>query len=183
MIRFVSVDLETTGLDPKQDQILEVAAVTDDGETLHRIVHWDRVSGHPKAMLMNARLMEAVMDPTRSLSLADVISDLRKWLERWSGRSPAKVTGAGKNFASFDLQFLLAAGIGGQTFRHRSLDPASWFAVPEDEVLPDLATCAERAGIVDPADPKGRRIHEAYSDAETVRLLVEVARKRGLFNG
>jgi len=125
MIRFVSVDLETTGLDPKQDQILEVAAVTDDGETLHRIVHWDRVSGHPKAMLMNARLMEAVMDPTRSLSLADVISDLRKWLERWSGRSPAKVTGAGKNFASFDLQFLLAAGSAG-----RPSDIAPWIPPP-----------------------------------------------------
>lgn len=174
MIRFVSVDLETTGLEPERDQILEVAAITDDGKQFHRIVHWTRVEGHPIAMAMNARLMESISNPARSLGIRDVILDLEKWLEQWTGRKPAKATAAGKNFGSFDLQFLLRAGLRKETFRHRCLDPASWFAIAEDEVLPDLKTCVERAGVP-------WALHEAFGDAEAVRQLVFKARELGLF--
>ena len=55
---------------------------------------------------------------------------------------------AGKNFASFDMQFLnrIPQFTKFINFRHRILDPAMLYWQAGDERLPDSKTCYERSG-------------------------------------
>jgi len=50
------IDIETTGLNPATDQILEICLLTNYDYLLVRVVH-DRIMGHPKALAMNASLI------------------------------------------------------------------------------------------------------------------------------
>ena len=84
------------------------------------------------------------------------------------GRTTA-FTPAGKNFASFDRQFLKRLPKFEQVVKlsHRTLDPALLFWLAGDEKLPDSKTCYERAGM----NPKVA--HTALEDAlAVVRLYV-----------
>jgi len=96
------------------------------------------------------------------------------WLVAYS-LDPASVQAAGKNFASFDMQFLyrLPGFAGLVKFRHRVLDPAILYWRPlQDERLPDSKTCYERAGI------DGKVAHTAVEDALAVVQLVRMGIKR-----
>lgn len=78
-----------------------------------------------------------------------------------------KVTAAGKNFGSFDLQFLLHQSVEfSSSFRHRSLDPTPYYIKPEDVVPPELKECKLRAGL------DGEVAHRGLDDAwDIVNLL------------
>ena len=61
----VAFDLETTGLYPRRDQILQIGAVaftpsTEDCEEFSCLVRWDRVSGDPFALQMNASILKRI---------------------------------------------------------------------------------------------------------------------------
>src|SRR5690606_33591633 len=77
-------------------------------------------------------------------------------------------TAAGKNFASFDRQFLMRLpGMPDKVFKHRTIDPAVLYWHPdEDHELPNTATCMFRAGL----DPIVK--HRALADARSVVDLV-----------
>jgi oligoribonuclease len=75
---------------------------------------------------------------------------------------------AGKNFASFDLQFLnkqtdLSKHV---KIRHKILDPAILFVKPSDYVLPGLSECKKRAKMPEHV------AHDAISDAKDVVGLI-----------
>ena len=84
------------------------------------------------------------------------------------------LTPAGKNFASFDRQFLkrLPDFEGMVRLHHRTLDPAMLFWQPGDEKLPDSKTCYERAGM------NGKVAHTALEDAMAVVWLLRAGIKR-----
>ncbi len=99
------------------------------------------------------------------------VEQLGVWFRGWLDRLGVgeKVNVAGKNFESFDAKWtrnlLLESGI---KIRRRLIDPAMLFVRPEDEELPNLKTCCERADVV--LDPV--KHHGAVYDALTVvRLL------------
>src|SRR5690349_12095405 len=75
-MKYVSIDLETTGLDPENCVILELAAIIEDTKTqlpreqcpiFHRYVdHGNRLAGEPYALVMNAALMKKTMELSKA---------------------------------------------------------------------------------------------------------------------
>lgn len=188
MIRqpYVSIDIETTGLNPDYCQILEIGAVIDDWvtpidqlSTFHCYVVHDRIVGEPFALAMNAEILGRIADRAihhinKFLRPDQVTNSLGFFLRTHLGD---KALAAGKNFASFDLQFLRRLP---QPFllkfHHRSIDPCMLYWNPAtDQEPPSTKVCMERAGIA------GEVAHTAVEDALTVvKLIRYAAADRGL---
>ena len=174
---YVSVDLETTGLDTQNDQILEFGAIIDDGRPLeelprfHRYVRHTRLEGSPYALWMNREIVGALANEknypeylfTHEPSL---IFEFLRFLDQ-IGHPKQHVSFAGKNFGTFDLRFLERLPCWADVkYRHRIIDPAILYAEPGDSRLPDMKTCMERAGIT------GGVAHTAIEDALVVIKLL-----------
>lgn len=189
---YVSIDLETTGLDPRVDQVLQVALVVEDTSqaqdvpvgqlpTFECLVQapGDVYSGSPYALWLNGDLLKALAKPERFDDLGYLGATLRgrrlpiyaapvwervaaDWLTRQVG--PGRVTASGKNAAGFDLQFL--SGELKARFLHRVLDPGSAFVDFQRSKLlslDELKTAYEVEGPVS---------HDATEDArDVIRLL------------
>lgn len=178
-MRYMSIDIETTGLDPEVDQILEVAAVVDDLDDprplvdlprLRFFVKQDRLSITPETLKLhlNGTLLKEYAE-TQYVIEANRIKN--KLWELWTEYSfipmhymlKNPIVAAGKGFASFDRDFLKRVGC---KFHHRVLDPTSYYVHSSDKVPPDMKTCLKRA------DLPARETHRALDDAlDVVRLL------------
>lgn len=176
-MKYVSVDLETTGLDPENDQVLELAMVVEDTNNplplsslpvLHLIIKHERVTGHYIAIAMNSRIFN-ILRGKEKLDEGCVICDLataklmaRQFLTRHFGQD--KVTIAGKNPGSFEMQFLKDWGL---NLKHRAIDPAICYWKPlQDKTLPSMETCCDRAGLT------REGLHTALVDAMTIVALI-----------
>jgi oligoribonuclease len=186
-MKFVSIDIETTGLDPNTSQILEIGAVVEDTENqlpleelpvFHAYLIHKQIWGDAFALSMNYTILRKIANwasDTSGTKYADpdqVGGWMHAWLEK-NGIDPYRVTAAGKNFGSFDLQFIkmLPSFSNFVKFNHRSIDPAILYWRKGDEKLPDSKTCYERAGI------DKEVAHTAVADALGV---VELIRKNSL---
>jgi oligoribonuclease (3'-5' exoribonuclease) len=144
-MKYISIDIETTGPEPKYDQILQIAAVVEDTDnpwvpvtklpTWECLIRYDRYHGNGTALGMNIEIIRALSETQRFHSPIrlrgrdiQVFEDnhnarleLKKFLLGNSENDRAIV--AGKNAAGFDLQFL------GPVIRnvcyHRVIDPGS----------------------------------------------------------
>jgi hypothetical protein len=198
---YVSIDLETTGLNPETCQILEFGAVFDDWTKpinkqprFHRIIPHKVIVGEPFALQMNAALLKTIAtEPAAQRALREegvffsqapnqeagfctidgLCEQFGQWLKNSCGWDTSKnITPAGKNFASFDMNFLKPQGFD-SFFHRRTLDPAVLYWHPaEDEKLPDTKTCMLRAGL------DGEVAHTAVEDALTVVHLIRRGMKR-----
>lgn len=81
---------------------------------------------------------------------------------------PMSVVTAGKNFGSFDLRFLKTLpGLNEMIrFHHRTFDPGPLYTRIDDDSIPNMDTCLERAGI-DEKVP-----HHAVEDSKLVVKLI-----------
>ena len=117
-LKYVSLDLETSGLNPRTDQILELAAVIETNwvtpvaelPTLHLLVLPEdgRIEGNVQALVMNAGLLAEFTKPA-SLRMAPTAFPEEAWNRLRDFLTVNLVlpcTVAGKNVASFDLLFL-----------------------------------------------------------------------------
>ena len=185
-MRYVSLDLETSGSNPRRHQILELAAVIEDSRhplPLAELPAFRRVVRHPEyvgtagALALNARLLQelAQKDFNPELCLPDeLLPQLREFLLAHGFRPDAKdcvsVTMAGKNIGVFDLGFLKELPGYGTLVRAEPamLDPAVFYLNwHKDSRLPSMSICKARARFSD------REVaHEALADAlDVVRLL------------
>lgn len=190
---YVSIDLETTGLDPHACQILEIGAVYDDGikfvddlPVFHKYVYQPDglYTGEPYALQMNAKILKRLSSVSAAdlqnkvVVRADEVAEcFRLWLFNMCGWDcKSALTPAGKNFSSFDKNFLDRLPGWKETVKlnHRALDPAVMYWRPEtDERLPGSQECMDRAGF------KGAVAHTAVEDAEmVVRLIRKAVRMR-----
>lgn len=187
-MRYVSIDIETTGLDPVRDQILQIGAVvgnTDamgmqagDGrrETFLKYVAHDRIVGHPKALAMNAAIVDVIAKGGGTESV-DVADQFAAWLvglgfptKVLGGLRLEPITVAGKSVAGFDVPFLRAQMpklCELVPMRYRVLDVGTLYLRGDDLVIPDLAECKRRAGVEGPV------VHDGLADALDVVLCVE----------
>ncbi len=186
--RYVSIDIETTGLDEENCQILELGAMIDDWVTpvedlpvFHCYIKHDRIKGEAFALSMHSVILERIAKGScfNTLKPSDVGESLAKWLFE-NKVEPHHVLAAGKNFAAFDLQFLkrLNSGfletkfIDHVRFKHRFIDPGMLWMMPGDTEPPNTKTCMERAGL------PGDVAHTAVEDARVVIQLVRLAMAR-----
>lgn len=189
MLPYFSIDTETTGLNPDQAQVIEFAAVFDDGTdkplnslpAFRRLLRWPVYFGDAFALQMNAALLKAICDKDNP----DVIpgetlgAEFMGFIAACGLQTTDRITAAGKNFASFDLQFLKRLpgfNDGGVKFRHRFIDPAMlYWEADSDLQLPDSQICRERAGLFGPV------AHTALADALDIVQEVRHAAKRRAF--
>lgn len=181
MIRpYVSIDIETTGLDPLTCQTIEIGAVIDDFKgpieglpTFQCFIDHGMFHGDPYALSMHARIFRAIAERReigRVLEPEDVSSEFCNWL-RDNGIDPwdEKLLVAGKNFASFDRNFLnrLPDWEMETNMKHRIIDPGNMFYRPGiDDGPPSMEECLKRCGM------ESNVKHEAVEDAlDVVRLI------------
>ncbi len=177
-MKYVSIDLETTGLDPENCQIIEFSAIIDDGESalanlpkFHCYVVANEYRGDPYALSMHSTIFRRISDRPiefRFICQTDLAVCFKNFLLN-SGLT-SHITVAGKNFASFDWRFLRRMPAWDTTIkiRHRVIDPGNlyWNPVLDGERLPNLKTCLKRAGFEHDV------AHTAFEDALDVVLLV-----------
>jgi oligoribonuclease len=183
---YVSIDIETTGLNPETCQILEIGAILDDWKTpvehlprFHCYVVHKQIKGEAYALAMNAEILRRIAEPRKYpeylfLAASFVGERFAEWLQSVNIDPKDKVLAAGKNFAGFDLQFFNKLGENYApfkdyvTFKHRVIDPGSMFFDPVIDLdgPPDSKTCMARCGL------GGDVAHTALEDAEAVIRMV-----------
>ncbi len=193
-MKFLAIDIETTGLDDKLHSITEFAAVFADLEgkeepiTFYRYIqpedfvwsmyclnlHWNWL--HRALVRVKEKLWDCPNEPRMVKDVYELIREFCVWLfndcnwpipveERWKSIIPA-----GKNFFSFDHRFLEAAGFP-RMFKRRQLDPTILYTRQDDTEPPDLTECKARA-IAEGCDLKPGVAHNALDDAmDVVKLL------------
>lgn len=184
----LSLDVETTGLEPDRNQVLEIGAVIDyhndtraleEMPTFHCLVRpTPYIVGNEYALQLNNRILRklAGVDKTDELILGpqEAMEQLVEFMKSYLPPGSKRYTPAGKNFASFDRPFLVntADYDTGRAFdkllAHRTMDPAMFYWNPalDGYNLPDLTTCLHRAGLT-PTD-----LHTAVGDAQDVIRLI-----------
>lgn len=186
----LSIDIETTGLDPINDQILEIGLVAfptqDDpagrwaagGETTCRIlIKHPKLTGDAFALWLNRDLLYEIHSTPNAAHVHHAFGLMMEWLQSqvwWEDCK--KLTPAGKNIGSFDLQFLQQLpGWDKKALKlaHRAMDVGPLFALVTDDQPPTLQECLDRAGI------KGEVAHTAVSDARNVAELLKYHWNRG----
>jgi DNA polymerase III epsilon subunit-like protein len=190
MMNYVSLDLETTGLDPLACDVIEFAAVLDDLSAakelpvdrlpfFHCYFYKDSYVGEPAALAMHASIFDRIARRGEE--------DYRKKYSYFSAEHFGKsfkqfllnngytteydkviINAAGKNFSSFDLQFLKYKTDFCKHIHVRScvLDPGILFVKNSDKSIPGLAECKTRAGL------DGYVCHNALADARDTILVL-----------
>lgn len=194
-MRVFAVDIETTGLNPIVHSIVEVAIVAFElgdlqapKKLLHRYVipedmiwssyclnlHKDMLS----KLLTNAIPIDKDCHLYTDFSIPKQVpeSQLFKEIMVWSAQIQAeKMTACGKNFGSFDRQFIQNLPSFVEIFKHRSLDPTVDFIRPEDKFPPELKECKKRAKelgcVIDNVDVS----HTAVDDCMDIMNLMQFA--------
>lgn len=185
-MRYVSIDLETTGVRPDRHQIIEFGAVIENTRTnvdlqdlprFKRIVRHEEYVGQAFAFNLNARIFREIVSPSGEATFCEAHQLAQQFhsflfnngFER-DGEGYIHIMAAGKNFATFDLQFLNQLPNWNEYIRisHKVLDPVMYYIrYDTDERLPSLEECKRRAGFEDPTVS-----HDALMDAlDVVRLL------------
>lgn len=173
---YLSIDLETTGLDPEYCQILEIGAVWETWDKpisqlpcYRGLIKHQKYVGDAYALWLNHKLLKEI-DDIKSEPRHDIVYNLVIWLKDqcgWDGKS--SITPAGKNFDSFDRQFLNRIPFFDTTIKlsHRSIDPAILYWDPRnDDKLPDTKECYKRVCLNEEV------AHNAVDDAKGVIRLI-----------
>lgn len=186
-MKYVSIDIETTGLNHDICEVIEFAAVVDDLtiqaplEKLPKFQTYilqDHYVGEPYALGMHAEIFKKIANWQKTKANVSSPSDLllrfHTFLTTLGGYAPGdgviKINVAGKNFGNFDSKFLEKLPHHNLLvkFNHRILDPAMLYYDPEIDTdgLPNTEKCMKRAGIL------GEVQHTALEDAINVVQLL-----------
>lgn len=182
-MRYVSIDIETTGLDPETHQVLEIGAVADDLQKpfpkdpaiFQCYVRHESTVGSAGTLAMNADILKIIAggktDWGPILSPDRVALQFQQWLVSKAGyRDEEKVIFAGKNVGSFDLQFLKKLNSWNYIIptHYKTIDPTPLYMMYDDHEPPSMNLCAQRAGIVD--NVKHRAVDDALMIIRLLRL-------------
>lgn len=176
-MKYLSIDVETTGIDPNEHKVIMFAAILDDLSNpqpiddlpfFSCIINQDK-KGEPYALEMNEWIFK--MMPEEGISQAQFIKDFMKFLNKNGFKCVEEkfvINVAEKNVAGFDNLFLKnIPGFNDKIrIRSRCIDPTILFVNKKDEYLPNLQTCLQRAGI------QKKVSHNALEDAMDIIQLI-----------
>ena len=184
-MRYLSIDIETTGLNPEKHQMIEFAAVLTDTEDrgtplkklpfFRKLIHYDEYIGQPFALAMNSEIFRQLDKPLEQKALITsekgFCTMFFAFLKKHGIDKNNPISLAGKNVGGFDYQFLhrmfdYDVHIKG-CFNYRFIDPTILYYEKTDSRLPSINDCMTLAGT-----RKGRKPHEAYSDALDIIYLL-----------
>lgn len=163
------LDIETTGLDPEQHQILQIYAGLFDpfisSEIIREtnfVIHHSNLNLTWNAYILNSILIKKSFN--EGLSKEAVIGLLGGFLNNL----PKPFILAGKNVAGFDRPFV-EKFLGQKIDAHyRTLDPSILYMNADDIAPPGLEECLVRANI--PYDSE--KFHDAKYDSECIAKLL-----------
>lgn len=176
-MKYLSVDIETTGLDREKDLILEFGAIIEDTNNplpyeelpkFHRYIRYGRYEGSAYALALNKGILDILAENKHPdiTSLDRFPIHVGDWLQKYNLRF-TKNNVAGKNFRDFDFEFLRHVPLWEMKYKRRFIDPAMLYWNPFiDDELPNQDLCLERAGINETVD------HTALGDAWQVIQLI-----------
>lgn len=166
-LSFVAVDLETTGLDPKKDRIIEIGAI--------RVENGDVAGEYQQLVNPGCPIPDFVSDLTgitdEMVEKAPMIGEVLDEFLKFCGELP--IVG---HQVMFDYRFLKRATVNqGESFERNGIDTlALCRAFMPVEEKKNLAVACAFFGI------ERERAHRACSDAwDTVRLYTKIARRFG----
>jgi len=182
-MKYISIDIETTGLNPDYCNVIEFAAVIDDLENqrplgelpkFQRYVMHNLYTGEPYALAMHSNIFKKLAKPSEHKDCefvhhTQLLEEFRIFLTRhgYIFVNAPKVVVGGKNFAGFDRKFLeKMPGWDNISWHHRNLDPAMLYTTAFDKEPPSMQTCLQRAGLSDVV------AHTALEDALSVVQLL-----------
>jgi len=168
----IFIDIETTGRNPYTHQMYEFAAVPVIGSVIRRDLMWHTYIGHKTWKIEDVILQHVCKRLAEKKPGVSVIRPgewagiFRNKIQEWQA---TPVTLGGKNFASFDWQFMLQLdpSLRGENelIRYSFLDIGSVMLEPnDDDRVPSLSKCRERA-IKEGAPISVENSHYADDDA------------------
>lgn len=184
-MRYVSIDLETLGLNYQTCDMIEFGAVVDDLKVqapleelprFHCYIEKENYRGEPYAMAMHSKILKRIATKEKGWKYVSDRDLGRKFLF-FLGDVGFKIgdvlTIAGKNYGTFDRDFLKEVPGFFQTinasgrFHHRVFDIGPlFFDSLIDSEIPNLKTCMERAGV------EGEVKHTAVEDClDVIRCI------------
>lgn len=182
-MKYAAIDLETTGLDPKTCQILQIAVVVEDTEKAKDVAvenlptfccfvdHDNDYRGEAFALQLNSwifKILAGIQKPPAGqpiYAVPDARGALDAFFIEQFGATRAVI--AGKNAANFDLPFLRESGFQVvKGFHHRVIDVGSVFIDWTKKTPPGL-----------PDIIQGPVAHNALDDA---RDVIRALRKKYL---
>jgi len=191
---YLSINIETTGLNERNNQMLEFGAIIEDSNKLlsfedapkfRAILPYQELTGSPFALNMNKELIEIIskyysfVDKTKQSEFArenNIIHPENLPLAFFNflddnGLSDLQIPVAGKNFEDFDKKFIDKIFVVYETFYHRRfIDPTTSFIdFNKDKHSPSLLECKKRAGLSSVVS------HTALGDAWD---MIELLRKK-----
>ncbi len=185
-MRYLSIDLETSGSNPDNCQILEFAAVLENTNepdvpveelpSIRLAVHHEIITGSVGALVINARLLQEIADGKAKNNLpadhclpAEVLVRFAEFLDTHNVDRKRALVAAGKNFAAFDLPFIHKLPGYGELLHisNAVIDPALLYVNwRKDRKLPNMSACKTRAGLSEVVS------HQALADARDIILLL-----------
>lgn len=173
-MKYLSLDLETTCLDPKSpENILMISMVVEDPKNplplkelphFTAFVRYPLVAGEAYALAMNAWILDIISGRKTNETGYKVydqgswIRDAEAFLSEHFPAGNGKIPVAGKNVGMFDFNFLPASIQ--KRISYKIIDPAMMFTdLLNDEKVAGLEVCKKRAGL----DPVVS--HDAREDA------------------
>ena len=168
MTNLLWLDLETTGLNPERDLILEIGLVVTEG--LDRILDStsiviDHGAIHMPPEVLNMHLENGLLQNIgrRGIAPAQAYSQTLDFLNRFWPGLPGGIVVGGSGIDRFDIPFLKAAAylsVLPELFYYGTLDTSG------------LKRLARMAGAVD-LEGRGGATHRAVADAEDSFLLAQ----------
>lgn len=183
LMNYISIDLETTGLNPQTCQILQFGAVFDSfsrplekAPILNLLLAADTYYGEPYALSMHSDIFKILAQKklgsailrgreVQVIKSTNLVEVFVYWLTNCGWPIP-KIVCTGKNFATFDLRFLQQYDWDRVNMSHRIIDVGTMYLCQTDTEPPSTKECLGRAGLPETIT------HDAVDDALQVCQLI-----------